>query len=628
MDPAHSLGDALGVDLGPEPRRVFAGGGALLALELDADRALARWMGARKPAFRAIAERGTYLDDDDIERLMRLTLPGTDELIGLLELRRVARAGKYDLVVVDTAPTGHALRLLETPEALARLAQVLDEMQAKHRLLAESLAGTYRPDGADETILEIASEAAEARAMLSDRGRCEATWVLLPEALSIEETADALGALEALGLAVPRVLVNRVTPGPSRSCAQCSPRVEAERAAIARIRSRFRGRQVVLVGAADDEPRGVDALRALGRRDGGRRRAAHGAAPARPSPATSRPGRGVAMTAATAAMLAPGGARLVFFGGKGGVGKTTCAAATAIAIARRSRRVLLLSTDPAHSLSDVLGVPLGDDERPVPAAAGLHAREIDSVAAFERERERYREAVGRMFHALTRSPRFDAAYDRVVMEDLIDLAPSGIDEVFAVVSLVDALKRTARRRVEKAWDCVVVDTAPTGHTLRLLAMPRIARAWAQTLLGILLKYRRVLGLGELASSLLAFAKGARGLDEILRDESRARFVAVTRPAELPRLETARLIAALEQARIPCPALVVDAATVGACDRCRAAAKREAAEIAALARLSGPPGSSAGEARAILLAPAVYPPPRGVAALAHWASRWHLMRAPR
>jgi arsenite-transporting ATPase len=604
---------------------VLAGAGTLLALELDADRALARWMGAREGALRAIAERGTYLDDDDVRRLMGLTLPGTDELIGLLELRRVARAIECDLVVVDTAPTGHALRLLETPDALARLAQVLDQMQAKHRLLSESLAGGYRPDAADEIIREIAAEAAAIRAVLRDPRRCEATWVLLPEALSIEETADALHALDARGLAVPRVLVNRVTPRPSRRCAQCSPRVSAERSAIARVRRRFRGREVVLVSAADEEPRGVEALRALAPASLGPRLGGHPVAPPRPSLAAARPPRAAATSAAT--LVPPGGARLVFFGGKGGVGKTTCAAATAIAIARKSRRVLLLSTDPAHSLSDVLGVRIGDDERPVPGAPGLHAREIDSIASFARERERYREAVRRMFRALVQSPRHDAAYDRIVMEDLIDLAPTGIDEVFAVVTLARALERTVERGRRKGWDCVVVDTAPTGHTLRLLGMPRVAREWAHALLAVLLKYRRVLGLGELASDLLAFAKGARALDELLRDESRTRFVVVTRAAELPRRETARLVASLARVRIPCPALVVDAVAAGTCDRCRAAATREAVEIAALEHLARNPGSSRRRARAILLAPAVYPPPRGIASLARWAARWKRMRAP-
>jgi arsenite-transporting ATPase len=141
------------------------------------------------------------------------------------------------------------------------------------------------------------------------------------------------------------------------------------------------------------------------------------------------------------------------------------------------------------------------------------------------------------------------------------------------------------------------------------------------LLGVLLKYRRVLGLGDLASDLLTFARRLKALDTLLHDDARAAFVVVTRAAALPRLETERLLNALARSRVPCPAVVVDAATCGTCPRCRAAAAVEAEELAALARASRRARSSPRRARAILVAPAVYPPPRGVASLARWAARW-------
>src|SRR5205085_2336338 len=98
-DPAHSLGDALEMKLGAAPRQVR---GRLHAAELDADRALSRWLGARERAFRTLAARGTYLDEEDIDALFRLSLLGVDELVGLIELNRLA-AG-FDEAVVDRAP--------------------------------------------------------------------------------------------------------------------------------------------------------------------------------------------------------------------------------------------------------------------------------------------------------------------------------------------------------------------------------------------------------------------------------------------------------------------------------------------------------------------------------------------
>src|SRR5262245_2450468 len=112
-DPAHSLGDALAVHLTSRPSAIPAGRGRLRAVELDANRALARWMARHRRALADIIEHGTWLDRHDVDELLELAVPGIDELIGLIEIVRLASARPgFDLVVVDTAPTGHALRLL------------------------------------------------------------------------------------------------------------------------------------------------------------------------------------------------------------------------------------------------------------------------------------------------------------------------------------------------------------------------------------------------------------------------------------------------------------------------------------------------------------------------------------
>jgi arsenite-transporting ATPase len=307
----------------------------------------------------------------------------------------------------------------------------------------------------------------------------------------------------------------------------------------------------------------------------------------------------------------------VAFAGKGGVGKTTCAAAAALALAhaRPTARVLALSADPAHSLADVLDVPVGDAERPVPGApSGLYARELDADAALTRARERYRRSVEETFDALLRGSRFDVAYDRQALHGLIDLAPPGLDEVFAVLAVVEAL---LERR--PAFDVVVLDTAPTGHALRLLAMPATALAWVHALLAILLKYREVVGLGDVAAELVAVARRLRELRALLADAARARVVAVTRAAELPRRETNRLLARLARLRLAVPAVVVNARTSGSCARCR---RSRAAEQRALATLRRP--RATGRHRwSMISTPALAPPPCGVAALEAWVRAWEL-----
>jgi arsenite/tail-anchored protein-transporting ATPase len=611
-DPAHSLGDALGVRVGASPRAVPTRRGQLRAVALDADRALERWLKTRRPLLATIAERGTYLDAEDIRRFLDLSLPGVDELLGVYELVRLGNSVAPDEVVVDTAPTGHTLRLLQMPHTLAEVAVVLDDMQAKHRFLAESLGRrAYTGDAADRLIAEIAQDAESTQALLRDPDRCGFSWVLLPEALSVAESRDGVAALRRDGVAVRELLVNRVWPPPPCRCRLCDGRRRAEAAVLAELAAAFPGLPIRTIPAQDAEPHGLAALRRFAR-IGGPLVVRRGRTPGRKLASTARRSRRSREAPPWLETLAPAGRRLLLFGGKGGVGKTSCAATASLALAATGRRVLLLSTDPAHSVEDALEVPLGDDERPVPGAPGLFARELDADRAFAAARERYRRAVDDLFDALRGGSRLDASYDRAVVQDLIDLAPPGIDELFALVAVTDA---TVARPRDAGYDVVVLDTAPTGHTLRLLALPPSARAWIQAFLAVLLKYREVVGLGRLAEDLVTVSRQLRELEALLRDPERTGFAAVTRAAALPRLETVRLVAALRALHVPLCAVVVNAATPPGCARCRRAAAVERQEVARLRR------SLTAAKAPLILAPMVAPPPQGPAALGNWGRTW-------
>src|SRR6185369_3005896 len=99
------------------------------------------------------------------------------------------------------------------------------------------------------------------------------------------------------------------------------------------------------------------------------------------------------------------------------------------------------------------------------------------------------------------------------------------------------------------YDVIVVDTAPTGHALRLLEMPEAAREWVQLLLRVLLKYRELVRPGQLASELVDLSKSIRGFRDLLHDPASTRLIVVTRAAALPRLETTRLVARLRRLRL-------------------------------------------------------------------------------
>jgi arsenite-transporting ATPase len=611
-DPAHSLGDALGVALSAAPRRVRR---SLDAVEIDAPRAFARWLAERRRPLGEILEHGTWLDREDVDALLELSIPGVDELMGMIEIERLATRPRrarpsrtssgYDAIVIDTAPTGHALRLLSAPETVAAVAEVLGALQQEHRIIREQLARVGRPEAADRLIAALAEQARETAARLRDPDRTAFVWITLPEDLSLAEAADGIAALERTGIPVREVVVNRVIPPGRRRCRLCDRRRAEERKVVSAVRRRFgRGRTIRLVPAAIGEPRGTTALASLTRESTRRWLPAS----RRPKPPTGRrqtrgtqsaPRRGDAFD-----MLR--GASLLFFGGKGGVGKTTVAAAVAIRLARADprRRVLLLSTDPAHSLGDLLRFEVGDTERTIDGGpANLAVRELDAPRALADRRTQIEGALDEIAAAVG----VEGAGPAVGASELMNLAPPGIDELIGVLSVVDA---------RAAHDVIVVDTAPTGHALRLLEMPEAAREWTQVLIRVLLKYRSLVRPGQLAAELVELSKSVRALIALLRDATATRFVVVTRAAELPRRETERLLKRLKTLRLSVPAIVINAQTLdpGGCERCTAVHASERREAAGLRR-------ACASRCAIIDTPMSAPPPRGIRTLEAWTLRW-------
>jgi arsenite-transporting ATPase len=631
-DPAHSLGDALGARLGSEPTRVPTRRGALHAAEPQASQALAGFLDRHRTDLQTLAERGTYLDHEDVDRLLGLTLPGADELAGLLALSDLIRETAWDEVVLDTAPTAHTLRLLAAPEALRSFVDILDRLQGRHRALARHFAGAYTPDSADAFVAGLESRARDLHALLRDPGRSSLAWILLPEALPLAETRDAVAALAEAGIPVREILVNRVLPPDSGPCPLCQARRADQEESIRHIGEAFPGIPLRLIPEVEGEPRGKGGLRKLGRslasalpptgRGGTKSKAELPIAgtdrsteppPDPQKPEEERPpspggrkgdgrgGQGVRWVGG----LFPPTLRLLLVGGKGGVGKTTCAAALALTLAagRPGKRVLLLSTDPAHSLGDVLETPLGDEERTLPGGPpNLKVRELDAPRAFARWRDRHGETAAGALAAFTS--------ETAAVQDLLDLAPPGLDEIVAVASLLDAVLGEG----EPAFDLVVVDTAPTGHTLRLLETPRAALEWDHALLALLLKYREVVGLGDLAAELVALSRSLKRLDALLCDPERAGFAVVTRAAELPRRETRRLLRALGRLRIAVPVVIVNAAIPPGCPRCGSSTDEAPALARDCPRLASGPC-------AIMEAPATFPPPRGTGGLAQWIRTW-------
>jgi arsenite-transporting ATPase len=217
--------------------------------------------------------------------------------------------------------------------------------------------------------------------------------------------------------------------------------------------------------------------------------------------------------------------RTILYTGKGGVGKTSVAACTARSSAAAGHKTLLMSTDPAHSLTDSLGIDLG--HAPEPAGPNLFAQQVGAQEEMERHWSGVQDWLSELF--------VERGIDRISAEELT--VPPGMDELFSLLALQAA-------HDADEWEVIVVDCAPTGETLRLLSFPDVARWWIDKVFPV--EGQLLAAAAPLARSLLdiplpthaVFADVRRlsenliAMNEILRDRERASVRLVMNPEKM------------------------------------------------------------------------------------------------
>lgn len=244
--------------------------------------------------------------------------------------------------------------------------------------------------------------------------------------------------------------------------------------------------------------------------------------------------------------------RIVIFGGKGGVGKTTAAASYALALAKTDpkRRVLVFSTDPAHSLSDSFAEEIGELKKGVAGVKNLDAMEIDPGKWFEELKQRYRVWTDDLFTSLSGRAGMEIQFDREAMRELVELTPPGIDEIAALGKISELLD-------EDRYDSIVLDTAPTGHLIRFLELPEVALSWIRTFMKLLLKYQNVVRASEVAEELVALSKSIKRVLALLTDPESCEFVAVAIPERMSLEETVDLAKSLDKLKVPLRKLLIN-----------------------------------------------------------------------
>lgn len=244
--------------------------------------------------------------------------------------------------------------------------------------------------------------------------------------------------------------------------------------------------------------------------------------------------------------------RLIMIGGKGGVGKTTCASAIALHFSLQGKKTLIISSDPTPSLSDIFETGIGDRETPIKDVPNLHAIEISSEVVLKKWKDRFGPEI---YDVVSSFASLD--YDFV---DYIGGAP-GIEEEYMLNYILELVEGGQ-------YDLVVWDTAPAGHTLRLLHLPQIflrhleaATKFYMNLYSYFEKLKDTVKLRKGKKSLLEIISGWEDLAEkvvnFIRDPEKSEFIIVTIPEALGVKQTERIIKDFDEYQLKVNHLIVN-----------------------------------------------------------------------
>jgi len=343
----------------------------------------------------------------------------------------------FDVIVFDTAPTGHTIRLLELPAEWANTISAAEEGSGQTCI------------GPAAAIQSAKFKYERALAILRDPAQTRFTFVLHPEAIAIHETRRAIGELGKLDIHTHELIINGIIPPEATANALFAARAAMQAGYLAQIERElpYATRRMFLL---DGEIKGIERLRTVAALLHGEETApfssnGHTAVPAAfklSHPAEFMP------------RITPNGhRRTIFFAGKGGVGKTVASCATAVWLANQGIKTLLLTTDPAAHLGNVLGEAVGDEPAPLTGLSNLWAVKIDPKAVGEVYKKRI----------------LDDARQRGRPEGAIKAMAEELDS--PCTEEIAAFDRFIEFASDGPWQSVVFDTAPTGHTLRMLELP-------------------------------------------------------------------------------------------------------------------------------------------------------------
>ncbi len=260
-DPAPSLADSFGQAIGSEPTAIV-GTNNLFAMEIDARKVLEEFKEEYGREILDILQQGTYLADEETEEIFRLDIPGLDEVMSLKKITDFMESSDYQLYIVDTAPTGHTLRLLMLPELLDNWIKFLAGLRWKYHVIVGQFAREKRVEKADEFLLEMKKTVKRVKALLQNSEKTEFVVVTIAEKVGVSETEDLVKSLEQMHIPSRHIIINNIFPQEESSFARAKR--ETQERYIHEIKEKFSTRIITEVVLQPIEMQGIDSLQKLG----------------------------------------------------------------------------------------------------------------------------------------------------------------------------------------------------------------------------------------------------------------------------------------------------------------------------------------------------------------------------
>lgn len=543
-DPAHNLSDAFSQKFTGEPTRVN-GFDNLDAMEVEppsqpslpanaeAPSELVQALGSPEAASAMLGDIGN-------------AIPGIDEAMAFGTLMKSVRDMAYDVVIFDTAPTGHTMRLLGFPTLLEKGLGLFSGLLDRFGPMASTLASTMNMPGLDvnEMVSKIESMTdvtKEVSATFADPSKCTFVCVCIPEFLSVCETERLVQEVGKFGITVNNIVVNQIIrpediAEKDRAESLYNARLAMQKkymeqivelygedfhiTAMPLLSGEVRGKERLsefsdlMVLEKKEYTDGMEGMNDIGEYEGSLKN-----------------------------IVDDGKLRWIFVGGKGGVGKTTTSSCLGAALEKKGKKVLLVSTDPAHNLSDAFSqkISSGTDPTKIKGYDGLYALEVNATEAAE-------EFVTKLSETTEGLSANGGASELLPIETIRQLLSSvpGIDEAVSFSQIAKLAK-------SMDFDSIVFDTAPTGHTLRLLEFPSVAsKALARIdemkrslspMLSMLTNgdAQMQAKVREAEAQLESGRKGLEEVTKILVDDEMTTFVCVAIAEFLSVYETERLV---------------------------------------------------------------------------------------